>query len=348
MLAWIMETPESLRRHWRRSQNTPGWSLESWPQGVAVLGMGGSGMAGMLLQGILCEVSPAPVLWLTDHHLPRWLGPSGLAIACSYSGDTWEVLRQLDEVRERGIPWMGISSGGELRERAGRDGAPWMELDGGRAPRAMSLAALLCLISIFSRLEGKLASWTEETTAGMAADIAEWSRPEGETVSAGESREAWPRLPRRPETLARFLARRLPLLYGTGFVGEVVAYRWQCQLAENGKKASHAHRLTELLHNEIVAWKDWTRYRPAPLALHIVTETEESLSDAGWDRMWRELRRTGLKAARVPAEGGSLMERSMRQILLGDAVSAFVASERGVETTPVAPIDRLKGKLPFD
>jgi glucose/mannose-6-phosphate isomerase len=141
-------------------------------------------------------------------------------------------------------------------------------------------------------------------------------------------------------------------------VGEAVAYRWQCQLAENGKKASHAHRLPELLHNEVVAWEDWSRHDPPPVALHIVTgeegtaegdtEERETLSGGTWDRMWDELRRTGLEAFRIPAEGRSLLERSLRQILLGDAASTYVALERGVEPTPVRPIERLKGNLPQD
>jgi glucose/mannose-6-phosphate isomerase len=359
MLDWVLETPEILERHWERARRAEGWKLRAWPRGVAVLGMGGSGVSGLLLEGILKTVSPVPVAWLRDLSLPRWLSGESLVVACSYSGGTWETLCQLDEVRRAGIPWVGLSSGGRLRDIAQGDGAPWLPLDTGRAPRSMSGAALVGLLALFSDLAGEVSAWVGDAVDGLREDVKAWSpeTPDDEE-RATTSGEPWPHVPRRPRALARLLYSRLPLLYGFGEVGEAVAYRWQCQLAENGKTASHAHRLPELLHNEVVAWEDWSRHDPRPIVLHIVTGEgvgdegdaggREALSGGTWDRVWNELRRTGLEAFRIPAEGGSLLERSLRQIFLGDAASTYVALERGVEPTPVRSIERLKGNLPQD
>jgi hypothetical protein len=310
-------------------------------------------MAGLFLQAVLKPLCPVPVLWLRDLVLPPWLDGKGLLLACSYSGETWELLHLLEEARSRGVPWAGLSSGGALEDKAREDHSPWLRLDPGRAPRSMAPAASVGLMSLFRGLVPEIDGWVAESVEGLEEDAASWRSDTGggEGDPVPESPDGpWPLLPRDPRLLARLLASRMPLLYGYGELGEAVAYRWLCQFAENGKSAAHVHRLPELLHNEVVAWEDWGRHTPSPVVLHIVTGGDEAPGGGSgreaalrWDRMWDELRRAGLEAWRIPAPGGPPPAGSLRQILLGDATSAFVALEKGVEATPVRPIERIKG-----
>src|SRR5437764_758061 len=55
------------------------------------------------------------------------------------------------------------------------------------------------------------------------------------------------------KALALDLAGSLPMIWGSGQVGPVAAYRAMCQLAENAKYPAVAGALPEAHHNQVVA-----------------------------------------------------------------------------------------------
>ena len=59
---------------------------------VAVLGMGGSGIAGDVLAAAAWGASPVPVAVVKSYELPAWIGPRSLVFAVSCSGNTEETL----------------------------------------------------------------------------------------------------------------------------------------------------------------------------------------------------------------------------------------------------------------
>lgn len=351
MLGFLLRTPQDIDEHWRRGCETPGWRLDEWPSGIAVLGMGGSGMAGQLLASLLDGISPVPVVPVTDTRLPEWVRGGCLVLAASYSGDTWETLSLLEEARRRGLPWRAVASGGSLVDLARDAGVPCVHLDRDRPPRSVTVPACASLLALFRGLWPSLDGLVAGTSRGVREDLRAWRLDERAGAAASvDSNRPWPVLPRDPRVVARVLASRLPLLYGWGTLGEAVVYRWACQLSENAKLAAHTHRLPELLHNEIVGWASWGRVAPRPVVIHVLAEQRAASPDASppeesplWDRVWSELSRAGLEAFRVPAAGASPLESAVRQIVLGDAVSVILARETGVKATPVDPIQRLKG-----
>jgi glucose/mannose-6-phosphate isomerase len=58
---------------------------------IAVLGMGGSGIAGDVLAAVGSSL-PAPVVVLRQYRTPAFIGPRTLVFAMSYSGDTEETV----------------------------------------------------------------------------------------------------------------------------------------------------------------------------------------------------------------------------------------------------------------
>src|SRR5690554_4239598 len=58
---------------------------------IAVLGMGGSGIAGDVLAAVGVSL-PVPVVVLKQYRLPAWVGPRTLTFAISYSGNTEETV----------------------------------------------------------------------------------------------------------------------------------------------------------------------------------------------------------------------------------------------------------------
>ena len=64
-------------------------------QSVAVLGMGGSGIAGDVLAAVANSTLPVPEVVLKQIRTPRFIGPGTLAFAVSYSGDTDETVQKI-------------------------------------------------------------------------------------------------------------------------------------------------------------------------------------------------------------------------------------------------------------
>src|SRR5262249_4348855 len=90
---------------------------------IVTLGMGGSGIAGNVLQAVGTATVPLPVTVLKHYPTPAFVGESTLAFALSYSGDTEETVEMARGALAAGATLIAISSGGELARLAGEHGA---------------------------------------------------------------------------------------------------------------------------------------------------------------------------------------------------------------------------------
>ena len=164
------------------------------------------------------------------------------------------------------------------------------------------------------------------------------------------------------KSLALELAGSLPMIWGSGQVGPVAAYRMVCQLAENAKYPSVPGALPEAHHNQVVALDgllaggsaedDIFRDRvddddaPARLRLVLVDDENEKTSRAEISEEVAQAR--GVAVTRLRTEGASAVERLASVVGLIDYASVYLALAQGIDPTPVAPIDALKKRLDSD
>ena len=114
----ITEFPNQMRDAWKVVENSP-IDLEGFiPKGALILGMGGSGISGVIASRMLAATSSVPIQANSDYSIPGWVGADTLVIACSYSGNTEETLIALKLAQERGARIVAITSGGQLGELA--------------------------------------------------------------------------------------------------------------------------------------------------------------------------------------------------------------------------------------
>src|SRR4051794_41923680 len=116
--------------------DTAGAAPVEAPLGLIVAGMGGSAIGGRLARGAIGGRLRRPLLVGPAYALPAWAGPQTLVLACSYSGNTEEVLAAYDDAAARGAPRLVATTGGALAERARADGVPVVPGPGGFPPRA--------------------------------------------------------------------------------------------------------------------------------------------------------------------------------------------------------------------
>ena len=83
---------------------------------IVTLGMGGSGIAGNVLQAVGTATLPVPVTVLKHYRTPAFVGSRTLAFALSHSGNTEETLEMARGALAAGARLVAISSGGELAD----------------------------------------------------------------------------------------------------------------------------------------------------------------------------------------------------------------------------------------
>ena len=71
------------------------------PAGVLILGMGGSGIGGAIVEGILLQSSKIPVQSCADYSIPGWVSKNTLVVACSYSGNTEETIEAVKKAKNQ-------------------------------------------------------------------------------------------------------------------------------------------------------------------------------------------------------------------------------------------------------
>jgi glucose/mannose-6-phosphate isomerase len=146
-----------------------------------------------------------------------------------------------------------------------------------------------------------------------------------------------------PKELARGLHGTVAQVAGAGLTAPI-AYRWKTQINENAKLPCFAGEIPELDHNEIEGWIG---------AAELGRFSAVFLDDSDLHPRIRqriELTR-GLIAShaaatyRVESVGETRVERVVSLVLLGDLLSLYLAVLRGVDPSPVALLERLKGEL---
>jgi glucose/mannose-6-phosphate isomerase len=302
---------------------------------IAVCGMGGSGISGDVLATAGSHDLSVPVSVLKQYRIPRFVGPGTLFFAMSYSGGTEETLEAAAAALAAGAQVVAVCSGGELASVAGKAGAPVIGCPPGFMPRAALGHLATPLFVVCDRLGllpgGRAAVEAAQAQATRRRDAC---RPEVEG-QANPARE-----------LARRIGRTFPLVWGTGALGAVAAYRWKADVNENAKAPAFSNAFPELDHNEICAFGqhgDITRQVVTLVELRHDHEHPQLCRRVEATRAIVE--ETVASVLEVRAEGDGRLAQLVDLMYLGDWVSVYMALDAGVDPGPIDAIARLKDEL---
>ena len=238
------------------------------PRAIVVAGMGGSGLAGEMLNAMSGLSSPVQVLVCQDERLPGWVGAADAVLAVSCSGTTPETLAIATEAARRGCRLAGVGTeGSPLHRIAEQARAPFVPVvpaglpRGGTGPppqaarpagssppelalpRSMMWALAIPLLVIADRLGvARIDPDVYELAASRLEEVSHQCRPASESfVNPGKS-------------LALDLVGTLPMIWGTSVLSGVAAHRFASQLNENAKYPAIAGVLPEAAHNQVAAF----------------------------------------------------------------------------------------------
>jgi len=333
MLAAVAALPAGLADGWARTRDVTLPSGHRAATSIAVLGMGGSAIAGDVVAGVFSDRLTRPLTVVRDYELPAFVGPSTLVIASSFSGATEETIASLATALERHCPVVVVTTGGPLLEVARRAELPHLAFEGGGQPRAALGRSMGILAGLLERA-GMLALEDDEVALAVAAAEATVavSGPDVDLERNEAKRLAWE------------LVDRLPTVEASGWLSPV-ARRWKTQLNENSKTAATWEELPEATHNAVVGYAE-----PEALSDRLVVVFLASPDDHPRNRRRADLSGELLKAAgidhRLVSLGGhGRLAQAMVGIVLGDYVSVYLGLLYGHDPTPVEAITLLKARL---
>jgi len=299
---------------------------------VVVLGMGGSALAGEVLQAAAGPFLPVPVLVFKSYHVPAFVSENTLVFAISFSGDTEETVEAVAEAALQGARVVIVTSGGEL-ERLGRSwGVPVVPVPSSipqprAAVGAMAVPPMLILEDI--GLFPGAGHWVDAAVEQLVARRDELVRP-GNVA----------------EDLARRIGRTIPLFHGGGGLGGVAAHRWKTDVNENAKSPAFWNTQPELCHNEVAGWGqhgDLTRQALTLVGLRHDFEHPQVMHR--FELTYRLLDEVVAGIEEVQAQGDGELAQLLDLILVGGFTSVHMAYREGIDPGPVSALDTIKHAL---
>lgn len=334
-LGVIEEFPDQVRRGWMIGNEAEPLPSGDGIESICVLGMGGSGVAGDVVKAILAPISDLPVTVAKGYALPRWVGPSTLVFAPSYSGNTEETLETFASARRAGARIVVVTTGGALADQASDAGLPVISIPSGLQPRAAMGYLAMPMLAVIARMGlcPDLSADVDEALEVLAlrSDACQRKMP----VEQNEAKQ-----------IARDLQGLIPIVYGSEGLADVAAYRWKCQFNECSKVPSWWHSFPELNHNELVGWSALQEMTTKSLALVVLRHPGEHHRISKRIDITIPIVEPHVGAVRqVSTSATSTMAGFLDLVYVGDLAATYLAIAQGIDPTPVAVIESLKKKL---
>jgi glucose/mannose-6-phosphate isomerase len=300
---------------------------------IIICGLGGSAIGGDLLRSLLWYEIKIPMYVNRNYKLPAFADENSLVIISSYSGNTEESLSAYEEAKKKNCRMVCISSGGNLTVMAESDGLLLIKTPKGYQPRAALAFSFFPLLVLMY----KLGFAAEQYDAIMSIKkrcedrCLQYSNPDETNNNALKT--------------AMYLQGKIPVLYSSTDLLDIVNLRWRGQLNENAKTLAFGNYLPEMNHNEIVGWQE-----NPELLKHLAIIAFRDVEDQ--PRILKRLDITldliaplSALLIEIDGEGSTRLERIFDIVYLGDWVSFYLAILNKIDPTPVEKINYLKNKL---
>jgi len=295
------------------------------PRKIAFIGMGGSGIAGRVVKTFLDAVPHVESIIIDSPHIPMSVTRNTLAIAISYSGNTWETLTALQELIAAKVPTIVITHGGRALQTAKEYKLLYLKIPESITPRSALGYFLGILLGLFDSM-----------------DILK-----GISILEGFCQQAQKNLPlfNDPAYFQNFLAmvQNQDFFHIWGVTGDSAAsaYRAQTQFNENSKIHAVSSTFPELCHNLIVGF---TQLKLPITVVFFYTKFLSSSLDKAVGATEELLREIGVNLYKPPILGDTFENQLFNMVLWADFASCYLGIVRNVELFPVILIDRLKAK----
>jgi glucose/mannose-6-phosphate isomerase len=336
VLGTVERFSDQCRHAWELGLATSGLPDADGVDSIVVLGMGGSGVAGDVVQSVVEPRLPVHFRVIKSYGpLPESIGRSSLVFAVSYSGNTEETLTAFEEAHGRGARAVAICSGGELADRARSYGVAHVGIPPGQQPRASLPYLMLPILAVLQEV-GLIPDATQDVDEALEVTSSLATR-----CSRDRSVDENP-----AKDLARRIEGKVPVVYGSYGLTATAAQRFKCDLNEYSKTPAFWNFVPELDHNEIVGWNRLSEVTRRHFLAVFLRDSDEPERIARRFEVTRELIEDELAdVVEITAEGRSPLARALSLILITQLAAIYLGLAYGVDPGPVVAIEKLKREL---
>ena len=300
---------------------------------IIISGLGGSAIGGDLLRSYLSGEIKIPLFINRNYFLPAFADENTLVIISSYSGNTEESLSAYEDAKRKHCRIVCISSGGNLSIIAASDGNFLISVPGGYQPRCALAYSFIPMLFLMQKAE-LINERTNEITSLVNL------MSEKMVIYSGMDEIDNPAL-----RIANHLRGKIPVIYSSNDLLDIVNLRWRCQINENSKMLAFGNYFPEMNHNEIVGWE----VNPDLLknfGVIFLKDIEDSERIIKREEITRDLIKpfAGL-IFEVSSDCKFKLVRIIDLVYLGDWVSFYLAILNNIDPTPIEKINILKTKL---
>lgn len=327
---------EQCREAWAIGRSARNLPNADGVESIVVLGMGGSGISGDVVQAVIEPRLPLPFRTFKGYGpLPEWIGRNTLVFAVSHSGETEETLAAFEEIHNRGARAVAVSSGGTLAELAGSYGVSHIKIPGDLQPRSSLGFLALPIIAVLVEI-GLVPDCSDDVDEAVAT-LADMGKRCGRDIPTEEN---------AAKQLARSLGGRVPVIYGGEGLGAVAAYRFKCDLNEHAKTLAFAHVLPEMNHNELESWSSLAELSQANFVVVLLRDSgEHERTTVRFELTRSLLERNVAEVLEVRSEGAGPLERLLSLVMTGQMTAIYSGLANDVDPGPVPIMQKLKQDL---
>ncbi|WP_428324941.1 SIS domain-containing protein [Nitrosopumilus sp.] len=292
---------------------------------IVFAGMGGSGTLGDFFSAILSKTS-LHVNVVKGYLLPNSVDVNTLVVTTSVSGDTVETLSVLKAAQKIGCKVIAFSSGGKMEKFCIENTIQFKKIKKYHSPRASFVSFLYSMLKI---LESNIPVDIQDILNSL-----EKLEDTGKEISSKNISESNGAL-----KLANSLTSIPVIYYPWGL--EAAAIRFKSSLQENSKIHAIVEDVVEASHNGIVAWEVESNTQP----ILLLGKDDYIKTKERWEIFEEYFNLNKIKFEKIISKEGNIITKLINLIYFLDYTSIYLAVKKGIDPTPVKPINFIKNHL---
>ncbi len=325
---FILDTPSQFKTGIELADNI---KVEGSFNSVTVSGMGGSALPVNLLSTYCDSIFKTnPEYKPFEIHINRFYSLSEkskskntLNIIASYSGNTEETLASLKEAKDLNLPFIGLSSGGEVERLCKEYNAPYIKLPVPYPNYQPRMGTGYFFGALFKIL----------VNHGLVPDLTE------EIINSSNKFNGFMKTyEKKGKELARVLYGKTPVIY-TSSQYKYIAMVWKIKLNENAKTPAFWNFFPELNHNEMVGF---TNPQAKFFIIMLKDPKDNPKNLKRYESTAGLFREKGIESTIINMDGEDVFSKMFLSITFSDWTSYYLALEYKQDPTPVDMVEQLK------
>ena len=300
---------------------------------LLIIGMGGSGVAGDVLKLVLNETTQINVEVRKTYGIPRTIAerrPKCLFI--SYSGNTEETLKAVNDAIKYDLDWSVISSGGQLLELASENKKQYVKVPTGLQPRA-AFGIMTKAVMHFVSLD-------------IGSEYLKLCNQAGDYLNEALGNQTENELLSHALKISEEISTKTSVIYGGTPLTYLVAQRWKTQINENAKSKAFVGYMPEIHHNEILSWEANKQDSKNNYHLLFLRSPNENSQISKRFELTKKIIGDKVEISEIEnISSDNIISNLFHLTLIGDLVSVYMAENLNIDPYDITAIEDLKKLL---